>query len=63
MLVLSRQTGQSIVIDDRITVTVVGRQGQNVRLGIEAPKEIPVRRHELTAREQRGDVVGSSDTK
>jgi carbon storage regulator len=47
MLVLSRRTNESIVIDGDITVTVLRTQGNNVRLGIEAPKEIPIRRSEL----------------
>ncbi len=47
MLVLSRRNGESIVIDGRITVTVVEVRGRQIRLGIEAPKEIPVRREEV----------------
>ncbi len=47
MLVLTRKPGQRIVIDDRITVTVLEVQGHRIRLGIEAPKEIPIRREEL----------------
>jgi carbon storage regulator len=47
MLVLSRRTNESIVIDGNITITVLGTKGNNVRLGIEAPKEIPIRRKEL----------------
>ncbi len=47
MLVLSRKLSESIVIDGRITVTLVEVQGNKVRLGIEAPREIPVHRSEL----------------
>ena len=47
MLVLTRKLGERIVIDDRITVTVLEVQGNRIRLGIEAPKEIPVMREEL----------------
>jgi carbon storage regulator len=47
MLVLSRRTNESIVIDGNITISVLGTKGNNVRLGIEAPKEIPIRRKEL----------------
>ncbi len=47
MLVLSRKLSESIVIDGRITVTLVEVQGNKVRLGIEAPREIPVHRAEL----------------
>ena len=47
MLVLSRKKNESIVIDDRIIVTVVEIRGDKVRLGIEAPKEVPVHRREV----------------
>jgi carbon storage regulator len=47
MLVLSRKAEESIVIDKRITVTILEIQGNRIRLGIEAPKEIPVMREEL----------------
>ncbi len=47
MLVLSRKKGESIVIDERIVVTVVDLRNGKVRLGVEAPKEVPVHRKEL----------------
>lgn len=47
MLVLSRRNDESIVIGDNIVITVVGIRGDKVRLGIEAPKEIPVHRQEV----------------
>lgn len=47
MLVLSRMRDQSIVISDNIIVTVVDIRGDKVRLGIEAPHEIPVHRREV----------------
>ena len=47
MLVLTRKPGERIVIDDRITVTVLEAQGNRIRLGIEAPKQIPIMRAEL----------------
>jgi carbon storage regulator len=47
MLVLSRNTDESIVIGKDITVTVVAIQGDKVRLGIDAPKEIPIHRLEV----------------
>jgi carbon storage regulator len=47
MLVLSRKKGESIVISDSIVVTVVDLRNGKVRLGIEAPKEVPVYRKEL----------------
>lgn len=47
MLVLSRKENESIVIDGRIKVTVVAIQGGRIRLGIEAPKDVPICRSEL----------------
>jgi len=47
MLVLSRNRGQSIIIDDNVVVTVVDVRGEKVKLGIEAPKDTPVHRQEV----------------
>ena len=47
MLVLSRKKNESIVIDDDITIVVVEIRGDKVRLGVEAPKEVPVHRREV----------------
>ena len=46
-MVLSRKKNESIVINDDITVVVVEIRGDKVRLGIEAPKEVPVHRREV----------------
>lgn len=47
MLVLSRQRDESIMIGDNIVITVVDVRGDKVRLGIDAPKDIPVHRQEV----------------
>jgi len=47
MLVLSRQRDESIMIGDNIVITIVDVRGDKVRLGIQAPTEIPVHRHEV----------------
>lgn len=47
MLVLSRKKNESIVINDDITIVVVEIRGDKVRLGVEAPKEVPVHRREI----------------
>ena len=47
MLVLSRKRDESIVINDDITIVIVEIRGDKVRLGIEAPKEVPVHRKEV----------------
>jgi carbon storage regulator len=56
MLVLSRKIAERIRIGESIVLTVVRIQGSIVRLGIEAPPEIPIARDELLARD--GDVSG-----
>lgn len=47
MLVLSRKKSESVVINDDIVITVVEVRGDKVRLGIQAPREIPVHRKEV----------------
>lgn len=47
MLVLSRQRDESIIIGDNIVITIVDIRGDKVRLGIDAPKEVPVHRQEV----------------
>lgn len=50
MLILTRRTGETILIGDDVTVTVLGVKGGQVRLGIAAPKETPVHREEVAER-------------
>ena len=47
MLVLSRRSGERIVIGDDVVITVLETSGNNTRLGIDAPDEVPIRRSEL----------------
>lgn len=47
MLVLSRKKNESIVINDDITIVVVEIRGDKVRLGVEAPKDVPIHRREV----------------
>lgn len=64
MLVLSRHKNESIVINHEITVTVIDIRGDKVRLGIDAPKEMPVNRREietLQENERRSNVGGMAD--
>ncbi|OUT71298.1 MAG: carbon storage regulator [Planctomycetaceae bacterium TMED10] len=57
MLVLSRKKNESIVINDDITIVVVEIRGDKVRLGVEAPKEVPVHRREVYDAIQHGAAV------
>lgn len=52
MLILTRRTGETIVIGDDVTVTVLGVKGTQVRLGVNAPKETSVHREEIYNRIQ-----------
>ncbi len=65
MLVLSRKKNESIVINNDITIVVVEIRGDKVRLGVEAPKEVPVHRREvydaIRRNEQAIDGAGNPD--
>lgn len=55
MLILSRKTGESIIIDGRIHVKVVRVEGEVVKVGIEAPADVPVHRREVYEEIQRSN--------
>jgi carbon storage regulator len=59
MLVLSRQRDESIMIGDNIVITIVDIRGDKVRLGIDAPTEIPVHRQEVYEAIQRENLRAS----
>ena len=61
MLVLSRKKNESIVINNDITIVVVEIRGDKVRLGVEAPKEVPVHRREVYDAIQRGTDEASDN--
>lgn len=47
MLILTRKIGESLIIDDKVTVTVMGMKGNQVRLGIDAPRNVRIYREEI----------------
>lgn len=62
MLVLSRKKNESIVINDDITIVVVEIRGDKVRLGVEAPKEVPVHRREVFDAIHRNEPLAGEKT-
>ena len=62
MLVLSRKKNESIVINNDITIVVVEIRGDKVRLGVEAPKEVPVHRREVYDAIKRNEMQGGAAT-
>ncbi len=52
MLILTRRVGETLVVGDDVTVTVLGVKGNQVRLGVNAPKDVSVHREEIYQRIQ-----------
>lgn len=57
MLILTRRVGESVVIGDKVSVTVLGVKGNQVRLGVNAPRDVSVHREEIYAKiQQEGEA-------
>ena len=58
MLILTRRVGETVMIGDEVTVTVLGVKGNQVRIGVNAPKNVAVHREEIYERIQREEAGG-----
>jgi len=61
MLILTRRVGETLMIGDEVTVTVLGVKGNQVRIGVNAPREVAVHREEIYERIKREQQAGHLD--
>ncbi len=61
MLILTRRAGETLMIGDGIEITVLGTKGNQVRLGVKAPRDVPVHRAEIYERIQQERVGAATE--
>lgn len=62
MLILTRRVGETLMVGDKVTVTVLGVKGNQVRIGVNAPKDVAVHREEIYERIQREKNGGEASS-
>ena len=61
MLILTRRVGETLMIGDEVTVTVLGVKGNQVRIGVNAPRDVAVHREEIYERIKREQALAAAD--
>ena len=62
MLILTRRINESLIIGDNVTVTILGVKGNQVRIGVDAPRDVAVHRQELAQKQESAVDDGSSES-
>jgi carbon storage regulator len=62
MLILTRRVGETLIIEDKVSVTVLSIKGNQVRIGVNAPKEVTVHREEIYERTRKETAQNPSST-
>ena len=62
MLILARRINESLIIGDNVTVTILGLKGNQVRIGVDAPRDVAVHRQELAQKQESAVDDGSSES-
>ena len=62
MLILTRRIGEALVVGDEVNITILGNRGNQVRIGVNAPRNVAVHREEIYQKIKNDELVGPKDT-